>query len=359
MRRIRRILACLSLVILLAPGTFLRSPEAEANDSQDITLVPVALDSANPQKRQIGALDYIAGWELRSQNSKFGGISSMLVDPNGRILALSDGGTLFSFSVAQGSEASEEGASAKDFIAPLPGFRDEDKSKDYRDSESFVRDAEIGRFWVGFEGSNRIVRYDAAMVRAERGYRPKAMRAWPDNGGPEAIALLSDQRFLAFSEEEQVSSGVTQALMFIGDPTDPDAEVISFGYKPPIGYNITDATVLPDGRLLILHRRFTVLEGVSARISVADPADIGPDVLLQGRVIAALDPPLTVDNMEAIAVTREASGDDEAGDDDLMVWIASDDNFNTVQRSLLMKFRLDMDRLDAEETVKPGLSAVE
>ncbi|MEM1132678.1 MAG: esterase-like activity of phytase family protein [Pseudomonadota bacterium] len=360
MRRTRRILACLSLVILLAPGTFLRAPEAEANDSQEITLIPVALDSLNPDNRRVGALDYVAGWELRSQNSRFGGISSMLVEPNGRILALSDGGTLFSFSSVQdSSEATGEEASGKDFIAPLPNFRDEDKGKSYRDSESFVRDPESGRFWVSFEDSNRIVRYDAAMVRAERGYRPKAMRSWPYNGGAEAMALLSDQRFLVFSEEQEFSAGVTEALMFIGDPTDPDTEVIRFGYKPPIGYNITDATVLPDGRLLILNRRFTVLEGVSMRMTIADPADIAADVVLEGTLIAGIESPLTIDNMEAIAVTQEANPDDEAGEGDLIVWIASDDNFNSVQRSLLMKFRLDLESLDLAEEVSPGLSSLE
>ena len=45
-----------------------------------------------------------------------------------------------------------------------------------------------------------------------------------------------------------------------------------------------------------------------------------------------LKPPLKVDNMEALAITREG--------EDIIIWIASDDNFNAVQESILMKFRL-------------------
>lgn len=363
----RRILACLSLIILLTPGTFLRTPVPPPNDSQHITLVPIALNPLKPAQRRIGALDYVAGWELRSLNTDFGGISSMLVEPEGRVLALSDGGTLFSFSLRQASRQSaaigSDGTGGwKDFIAPLPGSAAEDSEKSYRDAESLVRDPQSGRFWVGFEDSNRIVRYGAGLARAERGYRPKVMRGWPANSGAEAMVLLSGQRFLVFSENEEISDGVTQALLFTGDPTDPNAAVMRFGYRPPKGYSVTDATLLPDGRLIILNRRFTLLEGVSARITVADPADIGPNAVLEGRLIAGIDPPLNVDNMEAIAVTREGIGSGSASGanaEDIMIWIASDNNFNTVQRSLLMKFRLDLTRLDSGETFAPGLSSLE
>lgn len=365
----RRILACLSLIILLTPGTFLRTPVPPRNDSQAIALVPIALNPLRPIQRQIGALDFVAGWELRSLNTQFGGISSMLVDSNSRVLALSDGGTLFSFSLRQGPALTSNGNDQgwTDFIAPLPGVEGEDHEKSYRDAESLVRDPVTGRFWAGFEDSNRIVRYGAGFARSERGLRPKAMRGWPGNSGPEAMVLLSGQRFLIFSEGEEIADGVTAALLFAGDPTDPETAVTRFGYRPPKGYKITDAALLPDGRLIILNRRFTLFEGVSARITVADPADIGRDAVLEGRLIAGIDPPLNVDNMEAIAVTLEPQGKavEAAGKDDppvapdIMVWIASDDNFNTVQRSLLMKFRLNLERLDSGETFAPGLSSLE
>ena len=52
----------------------------------------------------------------------------------------------------------------------------------------------------------------------------------------------------------------------------------------------------------------------------------------RGARSRALQPPLTVDNMEALSVTVENGR--------TIVWIASDDNFFPLQRTLLLKFAL-------------------
>jgi hypothetical protein len=49
-------------------------------------------------------------------------------------------------------------------------------------------------------------------------------------------------------------------------------------------------------------------------------------------VLARLAPPLSVDNMEAMAVREEAGG--------RSVYLGSDDNFMPFQRTLLLKFGL-------------------
>ena len=104
------------------------------------------------------------------------------------------------------------------------------------------------------------------------------------------------------------------------------------GYRAPAGYAVTDAAELPDGRLLILHRRFTLLDGVSAKLAIVDPRAIAAGRTISGIEIATLAPPLTVDNMEGLAVERERGR--------TIVWIASDDNFSVLQRNLLLKFAL-------------------
>ena len=50
------------------------------------------------------------------------------------------------------------------------------------------------------------------------------------------------------------------------------------------------------------------------------------------REIARLQPPLTIDNMEGVSVTVENGR--------TIVWLASDDNFFPLQRTLLLKFAL-------------------
>ena len=188
-------------------------------------------------------------------------------------------------------------------------------------------------YWTGLEGRNAIARYAPSFARLEKLIEPKAMRNWPDNGGPEAMTRLPDGRFIVFSEEAFGPDNSTQALLFAGDPTDSQTSVQIFGYRAPQGYRVTDAAKLPDGRIILTNRRFTLFEGVSAVVTVADPKDIVPGKSWQGIEIARLKPPLTVDNMEGISVTQEGA--------DTIIWLISDDNFQSFQRTLLLKFRLE------------------
>jgi hypothetical protein len=63
-----------------------------------------------------------------------------------------------------------------------------------------------------------------------------------------------------------------------------------------------------------------------------DPRAIAPGAVLVGQEIARLAPPLSLDNMEGLAITEEAG--------QTMVWLISDDNFSPLERTLLMKFAL-------------------
>ena len=54
---------------------------------------PVVLDEAQPARRRVGALLFLRGWMLSSDDPRFGGISALHVE-NGRATALSDAGTV-------------------------------------------------------------------------------------------------------------------------------------------------------------------------------------------------------------------------------------------------------------------------
>jgi len=297
-----------------------------ATQSPRIIATPVALDPADPARSRVGALRYLGGWMLTSRDRRFGGISSMVVR-GGRVIALSDAGTVLSFRIGP------RGDMIDPRFFPLPDGPGSSAKKQNRDTESLQQDPVSGRLWVGFEDANAIWRYAPGFTRAERHANPPAMRNWPANGGPEAMARLSDGRFIVFSEEQPGPQGSTAALLFAGDPTDPSAKPLSFGYRAPTGYRVTDAGQLPDGRIVLLNRRFTLLEGVSAVVTIVDPRQIAPGRVLVPRELARLASPLTVDNMEALSIDREGRR--------TILWIASDDNFNGVQRTLLLKFALE------------------
>ena len=65
---------------------------------------------------------------------------------------------------------------------------------------------------------------------------------------------------------------------------------------------------------------------------IIDPAHILPDRIIPSQLIATLSPPLRIDNMEALSVEQKAGR--------TIIWIASDDNFNPLQRTVLMRFAL-------------------
>ncbi|GAB5487038.1 MAG: hypothetical protein Pars2KO_06080 [Parasphingorhabdus sp.] len=253
----------------------------------------------------------------------------MLVMPDSRFFLLSDIGALTGFTFNQETNKAE-----RPFIAPLPdGPKQENEfaPKNW-DAESLLHDSEKGQFWIGFEHQHSIWRYGRSFARKESATAISAMQDWPKNGGAEALLKLKDGRFLIFSESAIAKDGGYQALIVEGDPAETDSSVTSFSHTPPDGFRITDAALLPDGKALLLHRRFTPFEGVSAILSIADLTGISPGQNLQSKPIATLKPPLRVDNMEALAVTQEG--------EDTIVWMASDDNFSSFQETLLMKFRL-------------------
>ncbi|MEM8918234.1 MAG: esterase-like activity of phytase family protein [Pseudomonadota bacterium] len=328
-----RILACLSLIVFLVPVTYVRGPTPPPNDSQFINLERLAFDSSNPKRVRTGRLEFLDGWKLTSENSSFGGISSMLLLPEDRFFMLSDAGVLIGFTLD-----ADRNRAVRPFIAPLPDGppRENPHARLNWDAESLLHDPETQRFWVGFERQHSVWRYSLDFERKESMWRVPAMANWPLNGGAEAMLRLPDGRFLVFSESAEYEQGGSEALIFNGDPSEPGTASELFGYRPPQGYNLTDASLLPDGTALLLHRRFTPLEGVSAILSIADPSEIAAGKVWTSRRIAVLKPPMTIDNMEALAISQEMHDGKPA----TIIWIASDDNFQAIQESILLKFRL-------------------
>lgn len=333
-RNMTRILACLALFFFLVPVTYVHGPAPAKNDSQYILLKPISFDSEDPSRNKTGRLEFVRGWKLTSNNADFGGVSSMLALADNRFLMLSDAGVLIGVTLDE-----QRGEAKRPFIAPLPDGPPVENpfAKQNWDAESLVHDPETGQYWVGYEHSHGIWRYGPSFARKEAEHKVVAMQQWPLNGGAEAMLRLDGgagekDRFLIFSESADYAKGGYQALIFDGDPAESDMKPKLFGYRPPRGYEITDAALLPDGRALLLHRRFTPLKGVSAILSIGDLSEIAAGKVWTAQRIASLKPPMKVDNMEALAVTTEG--------EDTIIWIASDDNFSAIQETLLMKFRL-------------------
>jgi hypothetical protein len=318
--RVAAALLFLLILATLAPSRLSR-PAPFLHDAS-IRVDPVPLDASAPGRRRIGGLVYLGGWQLSSANRHFGGISAMHVGP-GDVIALNDAGSVIRFPLPHGP------GMVRARIDPLgdgPGSPD---IKQDRDTEALAIFG--GRAWVGYERRDAIWRYRTSDWRSDAHAEPEAMRRWPNNAGSEAIVRLRDGRFLVFSEGQLRRDGTSEVLLFEGDPALADTRYISLGYRPPRSHVPTDAALLPDGRLLILNRRVSFWDGISAKVTIAALPEQGD--LLAGTEIATLRAPLTVDNMEAVSITREGGR--------TILWLASDDNFSPpLQRTLLLKFAL-------------------
>ena len=311
--------------ILFLLGTFVpATPPPAIGPPADavVTVLAVPLDPDRPGLRRVGALVYLRGWALRSPDRRFGGISAIQVADD-RVTAISDVGVLLSFPLPQ------QAGALPLRVEPLRRGRIPDKT--FHDTESLW--IEGARAWIGFERINAVARYRRDGWRLESHARPRAMRGWRENLGAEAMARLPDGRFLVFAEEGSRGDRFSPVLLFDGDPADRDTPAAMLRYLRPPGYRLTDVALLPDSRLLFLNRAFGFFEGPSALLTVAAIGDIRPGATIEGRPIAELRSPLTVDNMEGLSVVREGGR--------TIVRLASDDNFLALQRSLLLEFALE------------------
>lgn len=325
LRRLPLLFSMLVLAILPASG---RDPRPLLGAEARMRATPVALDPDDPARRSAGALTYLGGVRLTSPDSAFGGFSSMLVSGD-RFTLLSDGGNIVQFRM--GADWQPREAIFADLReGPRTGW-----AKSERDTESMTHDPATGRVWIGFEGSNAIWRYDPRLAHAERHAEPAAMRDWDFNGGPEAMVRQARGSFVILSETTRPPGGRGRVgLRFSGDPTDPASRGFAFAYLPPPGYDPSDMTELPDGRLLVLNRRVSLSEFFTAKLTLIDAAAIRPGAVVGGPVVATLAAPLLHDNFEALAATREGAA--------TILWIATDDNLAFFEQSLLLKFRLDL-----------------
>jgi hypothetical protein len=321
MKGIMRKAVILALIALV-------SASASVSDgaSAPVAATAIQIDPADPAHVRFGRLRYLSGWVLKSKQIEFGGYSSLRVEGD-RFLTLADTGNFLSFRMAK------PGVIDQASFGRIPDFPGRSGTKSDRDSESMAIDPASGRIWVGFEVYNAIFRYAAGFAATEARSEPPEMTEWPTETGPESLARLSDGRFVVLSENAALKNGAKEALLFPGDPTVRSSHPVHFSYRPPDGYLPTDAAELPDGRLVVLNRHFSMMDGFWAALTIIDPRAVRPGQELTGELLAEFRPPLNIDNMEGVSVVREGAR--------TILWIISDDNQMPVQRTLLLKFALD------------------
>jgi hypothetical protein len=321
-----RILFVILCVLLIVPGWTGEERVTSYPHGLTVTATSVRLNPGDPLRRRVGALTFLGGISLSSTTRGFG-----------RFALLSDSGNLLRFRM--GADWRIHDVTGEDLPAgPGTGWEKRD-----RDSESMVVDPAGRHLWVGFEQANQIWRYSADLRRTEGRVAPPAMKRWPSNGGAEAMARLGDGRFVVISEEVRVPKrrwpgsdddrqNSREGLIFSRDPLDGGVPK-HFAYMVHPKFDVADAVALPGGDLLVVERRFQLPYRFTTIMTRVAATDIGEGMVARPRDVATLASALIHDNFEGIAVTREGAA--------TILWLVSDDNQSLLQRSLLLKFRLD------------------
>lgn len=324
-RRWARIGVLLVIALLLLPTPFASMRPPERNHSQLISARAVPAADGVWGNRRVGPLIITEAWEIDSPNTGFGGYSALVLLGDRRFLLGSDTGMI------AGLRLGRDGRTTQTFIKRPLGGPGKGGFKAQRDLEALTRDGASGRIWGAYENSNQIWRFAAELARPEGHVAPRAMRRWHANGGPEAMVRLRDGRFLLLSETTGTRGGHgTAGLLFPGDPVQsPRTKPLLFAYDAQGQGRVTDAAQLPDGRILLLHRRLSLFDGFVSTLSVADIGSIGPRRILRSRTIATFRPPLITENFEGLAV--------EDSPDGAVIWMLSDDNLAKWQRTLLVR----------------------
>jgi hypothetical protein len=319
-----RLIAAISALMFLGTA---------AADPLILSAKAIDLNPLKPSQLTVGPLEFLAGYELSSESEDWGGLSGMVVSDDGELLtAVADTGHWYRIGLEHDSAGRLTGfiGAETGWLMDLQGRPPRKKINGDAEAITALPD---GNFLVAFEQKHRIWLYKkpaqghALTQPAVVAGVPPAIAKLPRNGGIEAMARLPSGEYLLLSESGIAADG--NHLGWIGRRS----KWAELRLAPQGSFESSDLALLPDGNLLLLERRVNLLDGFVTRLSVIDAQTLAPGAVLQPRELAVLRSPLSVDNFEAVAARQ-------APDGSTLIYILSDDNQRSLQRTLLLQFRL-------------------
>ena len=320
-----RALALAALVVLVAAAP------ATANDAIAVRVDAVPLERGEMARLSVGALIFRGAIALNSPDLRFGGLSGLDISRDGeRLTAVSDHGDWL------------QARPLYDRLGHLVGLADARMGRlvgadgrrlstatRERDAESLTLRVD-GSALVSFERHHRLWLYppaDPPFSLAPRAFpTPPGIDEAAPNDGVEAVAELPDGRLLALAEGLWDGPDHLIGWLYQNGAWQRLHYAVHGAYRP------TDAKAMPNGDVLILERRFSMVGGFGARLRRVPAAEVFVGGVLRGVELAEFVPPMTVDNMEGLALRR--------GRGETLLYIISDDNFQAVQSTVLMMFAL-------------------
>jgi len=314
-------LACTGVALAQRPQAF-RGATSIAVAARPIS----RLSTTDPDRSRFGALIFRSGVDLRSQVSAFGGFSGLWRSADGQdIIALADNAQLLKARV-ETSDGRLSGLSSP-VLSPLilsngvPLRRSR-----YYDTESFALAGNAA--FVGVERNHVVIRFErtgaGSIIRGVPIPVPKELKDLPSNGGLEALGVAPQRSPLNGALVGLAEGG---SGFILTGPRQGAFQMVLSG-----GYDITDLAFLPDGDAVILERRFSLFGGFGCRLRRIDASAFKSGARVDGEILYESEASHQVDNMEGLAVHWEGG--------DIVLSLISDDNFSSLQKTLLLEFSL-------------------
>ncbi len=279
-----------------------------------VDAVSVPLNPRDPSVTALGDFFYAGGlWLTSKQTDRFRELSDIVVTGHDRLIAVGDGGVLFSARLVFDADQRLIGV-ADASLAPLTG-EDGKPLTDARraDAEGLAILANGDRL-VSFERDQRVWLYPTAGGAPRAVQSPKAN--FPLNFGMEAIAVDPDVGPDAYVVGEEMSGKTWTCRL-----TMPCVEGRTL--EKPGEFGLVAMNHLGEGTVAYLLRAYDPFRGSRIMLQI-----------LRGTTVIAqmeLALPLTVDNFEGLASVPFPNGRTR-------FYLMSDDNGSSSQRTLLLAF---------------------
>jgi hypothetical protein len=312
----------------LGPALLLILACLPATARGEVDALPIPLPGEGLDR--MGQLTFLGGLVLADDRAGFGGFSALEVSPDGRRLwALSDQGRILTAGLRYDHTGRLTGLDDAR-LRPILDTDGRPVPRGRHDSEGLARLPD-GGFVISFEATHRLALHAGEPAEAAAALipAPPGLRHLIRNQGIEAVTFLADERLLILAES-RLRSAVSAFPGWLNGPG---------GWQPLIylaerHYRPTGAATLPSGDIVVIERRDPLVVLTGGRIVLVPRSVLQAGATVSGIELGRLVPPALNANYEGIAAWRDGRGRTR-------LLVISDNNFLSIQRTLLLQFAID------------------